>query len=80
MGTKMEKGVKGKTKGREYLTTGSSGGASKDPRPEDVALICPLRRLVNFELKFIFYWSNGVMEKPKPRTSLGSSNHLNVWP
>jgi hypothetical protein len=27
--------------------------AGKDPRPEDVALICPQRRLVNFELKSI---------------------------
>ncbi len=35
---------------------------SKDPRPEDVALICPQRRLVSFELKSIVYWSNGVVE------------------
>jgi hypothetical protein len=33
--------------------------SSKDPRPEDVALICPQRGLVNFELKLSF---TGVME------------------
>ncbi len=61
---------------------------SKDPRPEDVALICPQRGLVNFELNSIVYWSGGIMEcwssgvveKPKPETSLGSPNPLNVWP
>jgi hypothetical protein len=40
--------------------------ASKDPRTEDVALICPQRGLVNFELKSIVYWSNGKTKTWKP--------------
>jgi hypothetical protein len=35
---------------------------SKDPHPEDVALICPQRGLANFERKSIVYWSNGVVD------------------
>jgi hypothetical protein len=39
----------------------------KNPGPEDLALICPRRGLLNVSCKynrFLEYWSNGVMEKP----------------
>jgi hypothetical protein len=39
----------------------------RNPGPEDLALICPRRGLLNVSCKYnrsLEYWSDGVMEKP----------------
>ncbi len=62
---------------KEANLSHASSVISKDPRPEDVALICPQKGLIDFELKFIVYWSSGVMELWKNQ-NLGPSWDLRI--